>query len=99
VDLILAAAAIGPIAVFLVLLVLATRKLWRPARTPFVGDGPTQGRGPRGLGGTREPRRPLVPSASGAASLPIPEAEPDFLNAPDAQVVTSTDGSSSRMAS
>lgn len=62
----------GPPVAVLVLLVKAIRKLRpRPVDIRRWG-GPARGGGPAG---DREPRRPLTPTASGAARLPLPVAD------------------------
>ena len=72
----------GPLAAVLLLLIKAIRKL-RPR--PVVirrWGGPARG---GGLVGDREPRRPLTPSASGAACLPLPVAD-DVRDEPESPV-------------
>jgi hypothetical protein len=58
----------GPFVAIMVLLVIATRKAM-PARRSLP---PWQAPRPGHASGDREPRRPLIPSRSGAASLPLP---------------------------
>lgn len=65
---------LGPVAVFLLLLLKAIRKL-QPRRAvelppwqPQTGEPPSG----RGLAGDREPRRPLAPTHSGAIALALP---------------------------
>jgi hypothetical protein len=77
--------ALVPVAILTVLLALAVRRqLWsrlRPRAGPLrpsapPGRPPALGGGRHGPAGVREPRRPLVPSAAGAAALPLPD-EPE----------------------
>ena len=77
--------ALVPVAILTVLIVLAVRRqLWsqiRPRAEPLRPRGPpgrpaAPGGGRHGPAGVREPRRPLVPSAAGAAALPLPD-EPE----------------------
>jgi hypothetical protein len=66
------AAALLPFIAFLALLLVALRRQWRQILRPSEsGDGGGRRRG-AGPAGDREPRRPLVPVASGAAALPLP---------------------------
>lgn len=73
----------GPLVAIMVLLLKATRKAMpaRPSLPPWRAQ-PHEPPRPGQPSGVREPRRPLTPSLSGAASLPLPmddAAEPDEL--------------------
>jgi hypothetical protein len=57
--------AVGPL-VALVVAVVRRRQRRAAGRRWDTGGGP-------GLGGVREPSRPLVPALSGAAAAPLPE--------------------------
>lgn len=70
-DFVVALAALCPLLMLLVLLVLRTRQLW--------AHGSTQGGNRSGGGGDpagdREPRRPLVPAGSPGLALPEPSED------------------------
>jgi hypothetical protein len=73
----MATAALGalilcPAACALGLLAMAFRRR-RAARSAPMGGGPSGSGGQ--LGGDREPRRPIVPVASGAAAAPLPDGD------------------------
>lgn len=61
------------IPVLLVLIVLAAMVRRRRARWKI--DLPPQGRPGEGPAGTREPRRPRVPSGEASAALPLPRED------------------------
>ncbi len=57
------------IVTLMLLLLRMTRRRWRRTEVPPMASPPEPG---GDLAGDRSPRRPRVPSLSGAAALPIP---------------------------
>ncbi len=77
-DVLAAGVALAPVLGLLALLVARCRQLWRrPAK--WTEGWPGRGGEPAG---DREPRRPLVPAASGAAALPVPPSAAEDGEAP-----------------